>query len=140
MEKFALKLTATCCFFIGMALGQSADDASIPIRFRPDVLAGMSIDHPLPQYPLTSLRQKKEGLVVASLQIDTAGKVTSVDIQVSPDEDLKAAVAKSLVHWTFRPSKLHGVAHPAQGRLMVYFQCKGATGEVVIPGITDKTK
>jgi TonB family protein len=135
-----MKLTIVFCFFIAITLGQSEEDASIPIRFQPDALAITAIDHPIPEYPTEALRSQKQGLVVASFHIDQAGKVTSVEIQVSPDQEIKAAAAKALVNWTFRPAKLHGVAHPALGRLMIYFQCKDASCGVVIPGITDRKK
>jgi TonB family protein len=125
---------------IAMALAQSADDAAIPIRFRPDVLAAMAVDHQVPKYPLGALKARKGGVAIATIQIDQAGRVASVDVTASPGDDFKLAVNSALLRWTFSPAKLHGVVHPAVGRIVTYFQCNVDGCEVTIPGITDRTK
>lgn len=133
--------TLFCLCFAGLALAQR-DEAShaVPIRFAPVIMAKMVASYTVPNYPAASLRARREGLVVAALQTDESGKVVSVDIHIAPDDEIRAVVARTLVNWTFQPAIVHGVAHPALGRIFLYFQCKGTSGEVIIPDITDKAK
>lgn len=81
--------------------------------------------NPAPAYPPAALRAGVEGSVVASLQVDTQGKVTDASI-VSHDgersRDLDRAVLDTLRGWRFDPAVRNGHAVATVVRVPVDFR------------------
>jgi hypothetical protein len=77
------------------------------------------------------------GIAALDIAADLAGKVKAVNVYLAPDEAIKRSVEEAVFRWEFRPAKLHGIAHPSTGRLVIYFRCNGNAGTVVIPGIME---
>ena len=78
-----------------------------------------AINHPLPIYPESSLREGKEGVAVAAIVADRDGRVEDVELLEAPDEAIGRAVQEALVQWTFHPGRVPAEAFHPPGDALV---------------------
>lgn len=78
-----------------------------------------------PMYPRSALRSGVEGSVIASLNVDTRGRVTDADIVQRAggrDRDLDRAVLTTVRDWKFEPAMHNGRAVASVVRVPVDFR------------------
>lgn len=92
-----------------------------------------ALTQPLPSYPQDALRQHKEGVSVAQLEIDKFGRVERVSVLQAPSSSIKESLAKTLVQWHFDPISVRGQTFAAIGKLTFYFVIKNSKGLVLNP-------
>ncbi|MEM7307910.1 MAG: energy transducer TonB [Planctomycetota bacterium] len=79
-----------------------------------------------PDYPRMSARRGEEGVVVCLLHVDTAGRVTRVEVEESSGfSRLDDAAVERLRTWRFQPGTLGGEPVAATYRHRVRFQLGG---------------
>jgi TonB family protein len=90
----------------------------------------LAIDAPKPEYPEGSLHSRRQGLVVAEIELDSNGNLSELNILDSPDRDMSCAVEDAVRRWRFRRI---GRGIRARGRLFFYFKLVDNNGFVFTP-------
>ncbi len=93
-----------------------------PVGLSPETPVDFS-SNPPPQYPLDAARNGLEGTVLLRLRVDTAGKVTEVEIIESSGHDsLDRAAVEAVKRWKGRPARRFGRAIASEEVLPVRFR------------------
>lgn len=101
----------------GSAEGASAADAS-----GADV-GPLALEAPPPVYPSACVRRGEEGSVLCALHVDTAGRVTEVEVlQSSGHRRLDEAAKTALRRWRFEPARKDGRVVHARIQHRVHFR------------------
>lgn len=73
-----------------------------------------------PDYPLSALKQKIEGMVVVEGSTDSRGNVVSASVLTGPAE-LETAVVAAVRQWIYRPFTIDGVDEPIRFLAVCHF-------------------
>jgi len=106
---------------LGSAQAQLVPDANttIPGEFR---LREHAIKSDLPVFPDDAIRDKKTGVAVAIVEVDTAGRVSEVTVLEAPAPSIEEALVRTLKLWRFKPFQLeNGTPTRVRSKLTFYF-------------------
>jgi rhodanese-related sulfurtransferase len=94
---------------------------------------------PRPAYPAALVAKRISGVAVASVLVDTAGKVAVVVVLEAPDPLMAESIRTTVQQWTFRPVTARrgadGAFQPVEvtSKLTFYFQIRNGVGVVLNP-------
>ena len=117
----------------------SPEPATLVFRMGEEEHRNNAINHPLPTYPTSSLREGKEGVAVASIVAGRDGRVEFVELLEAPDEQIGRAVQGALEQWTFHPGRAPAGDSGGwdnvriQSRMTFYFRIVDGAGVVLNP-------
>ncbi|MCS7469480.1 TonB family protein [Stieleria sp. ICT_E10.1] len=93
-----------------------------PVGLSPETPVDFS-SNPPPQYPLDAARNRLEGTVLLRLRVDTAGKVSEVEIiESSGHGSLDRAAVEAVKRWKGQPARRFGRAIASEEVLPVRFR------------------
>ncbi len=92
-----------------------------------------AISAPLPVYPAEAIKQKKEGLAVASVVVDSDGHITRSALEQIPDPLLARSVEDAVRGTVFRKLIIDGSPATGRGKLFYYFRIENGHGLVETP-------
>jgi TonB family protein len=102
-------------------------------------LRGSALQSPPPVYPQESEQRHTQGVAVASVIIDSEGRMAQIDVLEAPDSAIHRSVHSALQKWTFRPIQVQGFPDTrwhVEGKLTFYFSMREGRGTVLSPGET----
>jgi TonB family protein len=88
------------------------------------------IQSPMPVYPKMAIDKGITGVVVASVLIQSDGRVGTVAVLEAPDPSLATAVREAVNRWTFRSEY---IPDSLTGPLTFYFRIVNGKGQVLEP-------
>jgi periplasmic protein TonB len=109
-------------------------ELSLAVPFQAASDLGSKVDslpspHPLnrkPDYPLDALRARIEGVVSLRVQIDSAGRVTRVQLERSSGApSLDQSAISGVMQWRFSPARRGGLSVPYEVIVPVRFTIRG---------------
>ena len=99
----------------------SSDPATDAVPQPSGVVAGRKVSGDPPHYPVIAREQHRTGSVVLCGLINTAGKLSAVDVLTGSDPLLTQAAVEAVRTWTYKPYLLNGKATSVQTTITVNF-------------------
>lgn len=94
------------------------------VRIGSGVIAGLALKQVPPVYPASAKASHAEGTVVMRAVIGSDGRIHSIHVTSSPNNQLSLAALVAVQQWTYKPYLLNGVATDVDTTITVNFNLR----------------